>query len=180
MTPMPDMSLLRTTSTVLRSRSDHPGKCWVAATVEVGNGHNADQMLRDAAELGHALGYQLGREALEVLEAAPNQVSGYGKSALVGRDVDPAIAAAMIHLQLGKSLREVLGGGKSLIPSTLKVAAEGTTIDIPLHGLADEWDFSLLDSIEAHVDGAPRADQVVVFVALSRIGGPLADYLQQQ
>ncbi len=58
-------------------------------------------------------------------------------------------------------------GGKALIPSTVKKGGPGATIDVPLHGKDDEWDFALLDAIEASVGGAPGEREIVVVVALA-------------
>lgn len=147
---------------------DSGGNCrraWAAAVVAV---DSSASDLEPLMALGERLGDQLGRRLLDMMAGA--QVSAYGKSAIVGSACEIEHAAAILHPRLGKPLRQLLGGGKAIIPSTVKKGAPGTTIDVPLHGKNDEWDFSLLDSIEAAVGGAPADSEVVVIVALAAGG----------
>lgn len=120
--------------------------------------------------LGEKLGEQLGRHALAALGCEPHEVASYGKGAIVGEGGELELAAALLHPRLGRSLRALIGKGKAIIPSTIKQGGAGTRLDVPLHGVDDEWDFSLLDAVEVFVGGAPCADEVVVVVALGSGG----------
>lgn len=145
-------------------------RAWVAAVVEVPLDDGWSESL---AETGERLGDLLGRRCQALL--GDERASAYGKSAIVGSNLSLEHAAALLHPKLGKPLRHLIGGGKALIPSTAKKGGPGCSIDVPLHGKDDEWDFALLDSLEASVGGAPATNEVVVVVALAAGGRPKAD-----
>jgi hypothetical protein len=73
---------------------------------------------------------------------------------------------------MGKPIRDAIGGGAAIMPSTAKVGAPGTSLDVPLGHKDDVWSFDHIDTITAAVPSAPRADEIVVFVALSDAGRP--------
>ena len=79
---------------------------------------------------GAELGALLGKTAVEQLAGEPHS---YGKAAIVGMNGELEHAAALLHPALGAPLREAVGGGKSIIPSSKKMGGPGTTIDVPLH-----------------------------------------------
>lgn len=147
-------------------------RAWAAAVVAVQGIHAAD--LEPYMAIGERLGDLLGNAARDALGGSTAPVNAYGKSAIVGAALDIELAAAILHPRLGKPLRALLGGGKALIPSTIKKGGPGTTIDVPLHGKDDEWDFALLDAIEASVGGAPGDHEIVVVVALASGGRAMA------
>ncbi len=118
---------------------------------------------------GAALGEMLTAEALSLLSAP---VIAYGKAAIVGTGGDIEHGAAIIHPQMGKPMRAAIGGGKALIPSNVKVAAAGTTIDIPLGHRDDPWSFDEIDTMTVMIAGAPRPDEIVVFLVFSDGGRP--------
>jgi hypothetical protein len=142
-------------------------RAWAAAVVCVAQGDGGD--LEPLIALGEELGDRLGRAALEALGGG---ATAYGKSAIVGVGLPVETGAAVLHPRLGKPLRALLGGGKALIPSTVKRGGPGAVIDVPLHGKDDEWDFALLDAVEARVGGAPGPREIVVVVALASGGRP--------
>ena len=125
--------------------------------------------LGDLVPLGEELGALLAREALAVLRKPP---VAYGKAAIVGLDGDLEHAAAIIHPRMGRPMREAIGGGKAIIPSNVKVAAAGATIDVPLADRDDIWLFDHIDTITVTVPDAPRPAEIVVVVALSDGGRP--------
>jgi hypothetical protein len=69
-------------------------------------------------------------------------------------------------------MRAAIGGGKALIPSNVKVAAAGTTIDVPLGDRDDAWLFDHIDTITVAVPDAPRPAEIVVIAALADGGRP--------
>jgi len=144
-------------------------RAWAAAVVSLT--HGDDDNLEQLIALGEELGDRLGRAALEALGSG---ATAYGKSAIVGADLPVEMGAAILHPSLGKPLRALLGGGKALIPSTVKRGGPGVVIDVPLHGKDDEWDFSMLDAVEARVGGAPGPGEIVIVVALAAGGRPAA------
>lgn len=113
---------------------------------------------------GAALGTMLAAEALQLLSAP---VVAYGKAAMVGTGGDIEHGAAIIHPQMGKPMRAAIGGGKALIPSNVKVVAAGAAIDIPLGHKDDPWSFDEIDTMTVMIAGAPRPDEIAVFLVFS-------------
>lgn len=118
---------------------------------------------------GAELGDYLVHAACDVLEAS---VISYGKAAIVGTSGDIEHAAAIIHPRMGKPMRDAIGGGQAIIPSNVKIAAAGTSIDVPLGHKDDAWSFDQIDTMTIMVPGAPRPDEIVVVVALADGGRP--------
>jgi hypothetical protein len=70
------------------------------------------------------------------------------------------------------------GNALAIVPSTKKVGAPGTQIDIPLTHVNASYVRSHLDAIEVRVPGAPVADELAYILAMSagprvhaRVGG---------
>lgn len=123
-------------------------------------------------EMGAQLGKLLGEQAVAALEGdAPES---YGKAAVVGTDGELEHAAALLHPRLGDPLRQAVGGGKALIPSAKKCGGPGTAIDIPLHYKDALKVRSHFDAMEFRIPDAPRADEIVVAVAVTNGGRPHA------
>ena len=136
----------------------------------------AGRYSRDLGELeeaGAVLGALLGRRATDALGTEADGIESFGKAAIVGEDGEREHAAAVLHPTLGKPLRAVTGPAPSIIPSAAKVAGPGATIDCPLHHKAEMWTFSHFDAMEISLPDAPRADEIVVIVAVADSGRPL-------
>ncbi len=131
-------------------------------------------------DMGGQLGERLMNDAVDLLAGPP---VSYGKAAIVGIAGDLEHAGAMIHPKLGKPMRAAVGGGKALIPSNAKVAAVGVSIDLPLGHKDEAWSFDHFDTMTVMVADAPRADEIVLCMAVSdgsrphpRVGsGPITD-----
>ncbi len=115
-------------------------------------------------DLGGQLGERLMGQAVEMLGRSP---LSYGKAAIVGVAGELEHGGAMIHPKLGKPMRAAVGGGKALIPSNAKVAALGTPMDLPLGHKGEAWSFDHFDTITVMVADAPRADEIVLCMAVS-------------
>lgn len=122
---------------------------------------------------GEYLGDLLGRRAVAALGAG-EMVHGYGKGAIVGMRGEREHAAALLHPRLGKPLREAVGQGAAIIPSTKKRGGPGTAIDIPLHFKDDEWSFDHFDAVEFAISDAPAENEIIVAIAVTNRGRPLA------
>ena len=123
--------------------------------------------------LGTQLGEVLVHEALATIGRPVDEVSAYGKAAIVGINGEIEHAAALIHPTFGAPIRAVLGKGPSIIPSTKLLGGPGTRIVAPLTNCSDIWSFAEMDAIAISVDDAPRPDEVVVVLALAVGGRPL-------
>lgn len=130
--------------------------------------------LSPLVDFGEVLGEKLTRRAVEALQVAPGEVKGYGKASIVGTAGEIEHCAALIHPKMGKPLRAAVDGGTAIIPSTKKRGGPGTRIDVPFFFKDDEWWMPYLDAMEVSVPDAPGPDEVVVVVALSSGGRPLA------
>ena len=124
--------------------------------------------------IGDEMGALLGERAVTALGIAPKEAKSYGKSAIVGEAGELEHAAAILHPRLGKPLREAVHEGAAVIPSSKKRGGPGTEIDIPLHFKNDAWNFDYFDAAQGRVSDAPGADEIVVFVAVTDSGRPLA------
>ena len=133
----------------------------------------------------------LGIDMAERLRAAmgvPAQsIEGYGKGAIVGAAGEQE-HGAMWHVPGGYAMRELLGwkgdrqayaqgqgeaktgqpgNALAIVPSTKKVGAPGTTLDVPLTHISASYVRSHFDAIEVRVPGAPLADEIIFILAMS-------------
>ena len=131
-----------------------------------------DETLEELQEAGAELGALLVRRAIDALGIDGAAVDSYGKAAIVGENGEREHAAAVMHPRMGKPVREVVGPAKSVMPSTKKIGGPGTAIDCPLHHKDEIWTFSHFDAMQVSVADAPRADEIVVVVAVGDSGRP--------
>jgi hypothetical protein len=124
-------------------------------------------------ELGEELGSLLGKKAVQALGIAPQDVESYGKAAIVGERGELEHAAAVLHPKLGNTFRKEVGGGKAIIPSTKKIGGTGTAIDIPLFYKNAAFVVSHIDAVELRISDAPKADEIVVALAVTDSGRPI-------
>jgi len=73
----------------------------------------------------------------------------------------------------GAPVRQVLGKGAALIPSSKKRAGMGTALDIPLGHKDAAFVRSHFDGMEVQISDAPRANEIMVAVAVTDSGRPL-------
>ena len=82
-------------------------------------------------------------------------------------------AAAILHPKLGTPVRRVLGKGAALIPSSKKRGACGLSLDIPLGHKDAAFVRSHFDGMEVRINDAPRANEILVAIAVTDSGRPL-------
>jgi len=141
------------------------------------------------------LGLMLARRLLDALASRPQDIQGYGKAAIIGADGELE-HGALWHAPGGYGMREALGwlevstppnagtpplagqpgNALAIVPSTKKVGAPGTSIDVPLTHLNASYVRSHLDCIEVRVPGAPAADEAAYILAMS-LGGRIHERL---
>ena len=129
--------------------------------------------LTDLMDIGEALGDLLTKRALAALGVAGGKVESYGKAAAVGENGELEHAAAILHPKLGAPVRKALGKGTALIPSSKKRGGLGVALDIPLGHKDAAFVRSHFDGMEVRVVDAPRADEIMVAVAITDSGRPL-------
>jgi hypothetical protein len=132
------------------------------------------QDLAELTDIGEELGGLLGQKCVEALGIRPGQAESYGKAAIVGEAGELEHAAAILHPKLGAPLRKAVEKGAALVPSAKKMGSLGTAIDVPLGHKDAAFVRSHFDAIEARVSDAPRRDEIVVAVAVTDSGRPLA------
>ena len=148
-----------------------------AAAVAVIENPYAGKYVEDLSELmliGEELGELLTLRAVAALGIPPTSVESYGKAAAVGENGEIEHAAAVLHPKLGAPVRKVLGGGAALIPSSKKRGGLGVVLDIPLGHKDAAFVRSHFDGMEVRVNDAPRGNEIMVAVAVTDSGRPLA------
>lgn len=120
------------------------------------------------------MGYELGERLMEaMLPQLPEPTVSYGKAAIVGVDGDLEHGHALLHPKLGQAMRDPIGGGEAIIPSAAKVAAAGTTLDIPLGHKDNPWSFDHFDAMPVMVPDGPRPSEILMAIAIADGGRPL-------
>ena len=147
-----------------------------AAAIAVIENPFAGRYVEDLSELidiGAELGTLLGDRAVAALGIMPSAIESYGKAALVGVDGELEHAAAILHPKLGTPLRTAVEKGAALVPSSKKRGGPGQILDIPLGHKDAAYVRSHFDGMEVWVNDAPRADEILVAVAVTDSGRPL-------
>jgi len=132
------------------------------------------QDLSELIEIGEELGALLTERAVVALGIPGPSAESYGKAAAVGENGELEHAAAVLHPKLGTPVRRVLGRGAALIPSSKKRGGIGVTLDIPLGHKDAAYVRSHFDGMEIRVSDAPRANEILVAIAVTDSGRPLA------
>lgn len=157
-------------------RAVHPPTRRAAAAAVIANPF-AGKFVEDLTELmdvGEVLGEILTERAVAALGIPGTSVESYGKAAVVGENGEIEHAAAVLHPKLGAPVRKALGKGAALIPSSKKRGGLGAAIDIPLGHKDAAFVRSHFDGMEVRIPDAPRADEIVVAIAVTDSGRPLA------
>jgi hypothetical protein len=137
----------------------------------------AGKYVEDLSELiaiGEELGELLAQRAVATLGVSGMAVESYGKAAAVGENGEIEHAAAILHPKLGTPVRKVLGKGAALIPSSKKRGGMGVVLDVPLGHKDAAYVRSHFDGMEVRINDAPRANEIMVAVAVTDGGRPLA------
>jgi len=148
-----------------------------AAAVAVIENPCAGKYVEDLSELiaiGEELGELLTHRAVAALGIPGPNTESYGKAAAVGEDGELEHAAAILHPKLGTPVRKVLGKGAALIPSSKKRGGLGVVLDIPLGHKDAAYVRSHFDAMEVRLNDAPRANEIMVAIAVTTCGRPLA------
>ncbi|CDX28426.1 conserved hypothetical protein [Mesorhizobium plurifarium] len=112
------------------------------------------------------LGLEMAQRLLNSLGGDPSKVEGYGKGAIVGGGGELE-HGALWHNPGGYAMRELLGGAKAIVPSTKKVGGPGARIDIPVTHINASYVRSHFDAIEVGINDAPRANEIVLVLAMT-------------
>ena len=125
-------------------------------------------------DLGAEIGGLLARRAVESLGVKPGEIQSYGKGAVIGTDGEIEHAAAILHPRFGKPVREAVVKGDDIIPSTKKMGGPGSVLVLPITNKDSIWSFDHMDAMEISIPDAPKPDEMLIAVAVSSGGRPLA------
>ena len=148
-------------------------KALAIAVIENPYAGRYSENLDELIAIGEELGGLLGERCVQALGIEPGQAQSYGKAAIVGEAGELEHAAAILHPKLGAPLRKAVEKGAALVPSAKKLGGLGTAIDVPLGHKDAAFVRSHFDAAEARVADAPRANEIVVAVAVTDSGRPL-------
>lgn len=129
--------------------------------------------LEDLMVIGEELGGLLGEKCVAALGITPAEAESYGKAALVGENGELEHAAAILHPRLGKPLRTAVEKGAALVPSSKKMGTMGRPLDVPLGHKDAAYVRSHFDGMEVSINDAPRANEIMVAIAVTDSGRPL-------
>jgi len=139
-----------------------------------------EQDLSEVVDGSDQLGTIVGERALAAAAGVP--IQSYGKAAVVGVAGDYEHGNAFLTQVFADPVRDAVGGAKSWVPSTGKVAAAGAVIDIPLAHKDALYVRANYDTVSVSFGDAPRPDEVVVAFAFAsrgrlhaRLGGLAAE-----
>ena len=152
----------------------------IAAAIHNPYAGRFSQDLSDIVAKSDELGREFGRRAVEA--AGEPGIQSYGKAMVVGSLGEYEHGNAFLTQVFADPIREAVGGGKSWVPSTGKVGAPGTVIDIPLAHKDALFVRANYDTISIAFGDAPRPDEVVIAFAFAsrgrlhaRLGGLAAE-----
>jgi hypothetical protein len=131
-------------------------------------------LVTTADAIAEEIGALIGPACVELLGGGADAVEAFGKAALVGLDGEVEHGSALIHnLRFGNVFRDA-AGGTELLPAAEKVGLAGAPIDIPLKHKLNAKTRSHHQTVTFCVPDAPRPREILVAVAASNSGRPLA------
>ena len=147
-----------------------------AAAIAVIENPFADKYVEDLEmlmQIGEELGAILGKRCIKALGIKPSAAQSYGKAVLIGENGELEHGAAILHPRMGAPLRKEVEKGAALVPSSKKRGSMGDSLDIPLGHKDAAYVRSHFDGMEVRVNDAPKANEVLVAIAVTDSGRPL-------
>lgn len=121
-------------------------------------------MIDDSVELGR----RMASRAIAAMGGA--EVQSYGKGGLVGMAGEQEHANALLTSAFAEPFRVAMGGGRAWISSMTKVAAPGTSIDIPMNHKDEVYVRSHYDGMTLTLADAPLPDEIAVVFCMANRG----------
>lgn len=128
--------------------------------------------LSSLTQPSRSLGVELGSRARALLGGRP--VEGYGKGGIAGTGGEQEHVVACVTTVFGDGFRDAVGGGRAWISSVTKVGSPGGSIDIPLAFKDEVYVRDYYDAITLTVPEGPKADELLICVAVASGPRPLA------
>jgi hypothetical protein len=130
------------------------------------------------------LGALLTEKLIAALGGDIDTIDGYGKGAIVG-SAGEIEHGALWHVPGGYAMRERLRATKAIVPSAMKVAGLGSSLDIPLGHTNAAYVRSHFDAMTVSIPDGPRHDEILYCIAMScgprihsRMGGLEASHVK--
>jgi hypothetical protein len=114
------------------------------------------------------LGLEMAQMLIDMLGGA-DQVSGYGKGAIIGA-AGEVEHGALWHAPGGYAMRQLLSDSKAIVPSTKKVGGVGTILDIPITHTNASYVRGHFDAMEVGCTGGRIHDRAGGLAAADVIG----------
>ena len=152
-----------------------PATCKAVAVAVIANPF-AGRYVEDLTplmDIGAELCGLLGDKCVAALGISSDQAESYGKAVMVGENGELEHAAAILHPKLGAPLRKAVEKGAALVPSSKKMGGPGQVLDVPLGHKEAAYVRSHFDGIEVRLNDSPRANELLVAVAVTDSGRPL-------
>ena len=111
-------------------------------------------------------GLAMSRRLLAALGDDPKAIEGFGKGAIVGA-AGELEHGALWHVPGGYAMRELLGNAKAIVPSSKKVGAPGTRLDVPITHINASYVRGHFSAMEVGIVDAPRADEMVLILVMT-------------
>jgi len=118
------------------------------------------------------LGLMLAKRLIDLL-GGESAIEGYGKGAIVGTNGEIE-HGALWHVPGGYAMRELLGDAKAIVPSTKKVGAPGTRLDIPVTHINASYVRGHFDAMEIGCNDGPKSNEMLVALVMTT-GGRVHD-----
>jgi Amino acid synthesis len=170
----------------------------IAAVLRNPFAHRYEPDILPMMEALQPVGIHMAQALHAAMQVPLAHLQGYGKGAIVGA-AGELEHGALWHVPGGYAMRELLGwkgdrqayargqaeqktgqsgNALAIVPSTKKVGAPGSTLDVPLTHINASYVRSHFDAMEVRVPGAPLADEIVFILVMStgarvhaRVGG---------
>src|SRR5438876_148681 len=111
-------------------------------------------------------GLSMAQSLVAALGGDPRVVEGYGKGAIVGT-AGELEHGALWHVPGGYAMRELLGNAKAIVPSSKKVGAPGTRLDVPITHINASYVRGHFSAMEVGIVDAPRAEEMVLILVMT-------------
>jgi Amino acid synthesis len=170
----------------------------IAAVLRNPFAHRFEPDILPMMEALQPVGVRMAQLLHAAMQVPLERLQSYGKGAIVGA-AGELEHGALWHVPGGYAMRELLGwkgdrqayakgqvdektgqpgNALAIVPSTKKVGAPGSTLDVPLTHINASYVRSHFDAMEVRVPGAPLADEIVFILVMStgarvhaRVGG---------
>ena len=115
------------------------------------------------------LGAEMAKMCIDALGGDASVVEGYGKGAIVG--VNGEIEhGALWHVPGGYAMRDAIEKSMAIVPSTKKVGAAGTRLDVPVTHTNASYVRTHYDAVEVGVPDAPRPNEIALVLVMTTAG----------